>query len=121
MKQGALCEHALTKTNRKPVQNHQIKTVLLFKTYTLEFEFDRNLEHMVGFQGIQSGLSMFLVDEFGAFKIFMFCITVLQSLIFHYLKLQTSKIDHIWIDYDHILSFTNQKSALLQFVFIYEA
>ena len=55
MLQVASCEQALIKTNKKPVQNHQSKTVLLFKTYTLEFDFDRHLEHMVSYQGMQSG------------------------------------------------------------------
>ena len=45
--------------------------MLLFKTYTLDFEFDRHLEHMVRYQGMQSRLTMFLVGEFGAFQIFM--------------------------------------------------
>ena len=63
--QVASCEHALIKANRKPIQNHQSKTMFLFKTYTLEFEFNVHLEHMVSYQGIQSGLSLFLVGEFG--------------------------------------------------------
>ena len=45
--------------------------MLHFKTYTLEFEFDRHLGHMVTYQGTQSGLPVFLVGEFGAFKVFM--------------------------------------------------
>ena len=45
--------------------------MLFFKTYTLEFEFDRHLEHVVRYQGIQSGLPLFLVGEFGTFEIFM--------------------------------------------------
>ena len=40
------CEHALIKTNRIPIQNYQSKSMLRFKTYTLEVEFDRHLEHM---------------------------------------------------------------------------
>ena len=39
--------------------------------YTLEFEFDRHLEHMVSYQGMQSGLPVFVVGKFGAFEIFM--------------------------------------------------
>ena len=39
--------------------------MFLFKTYTLEFEFDRHLKRMVSYQG------MLLVGEFGAFEIFM--------------------------------------------------
>ena len=69
--QVALCDQALIKTNRKPIQNHQSKTMLLFKMYTLEFEFDRHLMHMVSYQGMQSELPLFLVGEFGAFEIFM--------------------------------------------------
>ena len=65
MIQVASCEQALLKTNRKPFQNHQSKAMLLFKTYTLEFEFDIHLKHMVSYQGVQSGLPVFLVAEFG--------------------------------------------------------
>ena len=39
MIQIALCEQASIKICKKPIQNHQSKTVLLFKTYTVEFEF----------------------------------------------------------------------------------
>ena len=45
--------------------------MLLFKMYTLKFEFDRHLEHMVSYQGMQSGLPVFLVAEFGALEIFV--------------------------------------------------
>ena len=45
--------------------------MLLFKTYTLEFEFDRHLEHMVSYQGTQNGFPVFHVGELGAFEIFM--------------------------------------------------
>ena len=41
----------------------------LFKTYTLEFEFDRHLEHIVSYLGMQSGLPVFLVGEFGTFEV----------------------------------------------------
>ena len=71
MIQVSLCEHTLIKTTRKPIQNHQSKTMLLFKTYTLEFEFDRHLEHMVSNQEMQSGPFVFPVGEFGTFEIFM--------------------------------------------------
>ena len=71
MIQVALREQDLTKTNRKPFQNHQSITFLLFKTFTVKFEFDRRLEHMFSYQGMQSGLPMFLVGELGAFEIFM--------------------------------------------------
>ena len=71
MIQVASCEHALIKTNRKPIRNHQNKTMLLFKMYTLEFEFDRCLKHMVSYQGMQSGLPVCLASEFGIFEIFM--------------------------------------------------
>ena len=71
MIQVASCEQSLIKTNRKPIQSHESKTMLLFKTYTLEFEFDRHFEHMVSYQGMQRGLPLFLGGEFGAFEIFM--------------------------------------------------
>ena len=55
----------------EPIQNHKSKTMLLLKMFTLEFEFDRHLEHMVSYQGMQSGLPVFLFGEFGALAIFM--------------------------------------------------
>ena len=61
--QVALSEQPLMKTNRKPIQNQQSKTVLLFKTYTQEFEFRRHPEHMVSCQGMQNGLPVFHVGE----------------------------------------------------------
>ena len=67
MIQVALCEKAFIKTN----SNHQNKTMLLFNTYTPESEFDRHLEHMASYHGMQSGLPVFLVSEFGTFEIFM--------------------------------------------------
>ena len=71
MIQFASSEQALIRTNKKPIQNHQSKTTLLFKMYTLEFEFDRHLEHMVTYEGKQSGLPVFVAGEFGTFEIFM--------------------------------------------------
>ena len=71
MIQAASCEKVLIKTNRKPNQNHQGKTMLLLKTYTLEFEFDIHFQHMVSYQGMQSGLLVLLMGEFGTFEIFM--------------------------------------------------
>ena len=41
--QVASSEQALIKTNREWIQNHQSKTMRLFKAYTLECEFDRHL------------------------------------------------------------------------------
>ena len=73
MIQVASCEQALIKTNKKRIQNHQSKTMLLSKTNTLELEFDRHLEHMVSYiyQRMQSGLPVFLVGELDIFEIFM--------------------------------------------------
>ena len=76
-------EQALIKTNWKPIQNDQSKTMLLFKTYTLEFEFDRHIKHMVSYQGMQSGLLVFLVREFGYLRDFYAKMTVQKGLIFH--------------------------------------
>ena len=45
--------------------------MLLHKMYTLEFEFDRHLDHMVSYRGKQSGLPVFLVGEFDSFEIFV--------------------------------------------------
>ena len=69
--QVASCEQVLLKTNRKSIQHHQSKTMFLFETYTLEFEFNRHLEHMVSYQGMQSGLAVPVAGEFGTFEIFM--------------------------------------------------
>ena len=102
MTQVASCEQALIK-NGRPIQNHQIKTMLLFKTYTLEFEFDRRPRHMVCYQGIQIGIPVLLVGEFGTFEIFMQECLFGKARFFIFLQLQTSKIDRIWTDYDNIL------------------
>ena len=45
--------------------------MFLFKLYTLEFELDIHLELMVSYQGLQSGLPVFVVAEFGTFEIFL--------------------------------------------------
>ena len=42
--------------------------MLLFKTYTPEFEFDGHVEHMVSYHGMQSWLPVFLVGEFCSLK-----------------------------------------------------
>ena len=120
MIQVALCEQALIQTNRKRIQNHQSRTVLLFIMTTLEFKFKRHLDHMGSYQGMQSGLPVFLVGEFGAFKIFIQN-DCFAKPDFSYFQLKPSQIDHIWKEYDHILPFTNHKSTLLQFWFIYKA
>ena len=86
--------------------------MILFKTRTVEFEFDRYLEHMVSYQGMQSGLPMFLVGEFGTLEIFMQN-DCLLSLIFHMSPTTNIKINRSCTEYDHILLFTNHKSTLL--------
>ena len=95
MVQVASCEQALMKANKKPIQNHKGKTMLLFKMYTLGPEFDRHLEHMVSYQRMQSGLLMFLVGEFGAFEIFMQNDYFAKPDFFIFLQLETSEIDRI--------------------------
>ena len=55
MVQVAPCEQALIKQIGNQYQNHQSQTWLLFKTFTLEFEFDRLLEHMFSYQPMKSG------------------------------------------------------------------
>ena len=91
MIQVALCDQALIKTNRKKktIQNHQSNTLLLFKMFTLEFEFDRHLEHMFSYQGMHK-LPVFLVGEFGAFEIFIQndCFAKLDFSYFSNRKLQ---------------------------------
>ena len=84
--------------------------MLLFKTYTLEFEFERRLEQMVSYQEMQSGLPVFLVGEFGAFEIFI-QIDGFQSLIFRISQTENIKNISIWIEYDHILQFANHKQV----------
>ena len=59
MIQVASCEQALIKTNRKPIQKLPEQTMFLAETYTLEFEFDRHLEHTVSYEGTQNGLPVF--------------------------------------------------------------
>ena len=52
--------------------------------YVCRFSRDHVVDHMVSCHGVQSGLPVCLVDEFGVFEIFMQndC-TILQSLTFH--------------------------------------
>ena len=69
----------IIKTNRKPIQSHQSKTVSLFKTYTQQPEFDRHLEHMFSYRGMQ----MSLVGEFGTFETFLCENDCLVKLILH--------------------------------------
>ena len=45
--------------------------MLLFKTYTLEFEFDRHLEHMVSYQGMQSGFPCLLLVNSALSRFFL--------------------------------------------------
>ena len=47
--------------------------MLLFKTYTFELEFDRHpeLEHLISYQGMQSGLPVLLVGELDTVEIIM--------------------------------------------------
>ena len=82
-------EQALIRTNKKLIQNYQSKTLLLFKTFTLEFQFDKHLEHMFSYQGKQSGLPVFLVGELGIFEIFLAKMTVWKCLIFRISQLQS--------------------------------
>ena len=44
-------QSTVIKTNRKPIQM-QGKTLLLFKTNTLEFGFDRHLQHRASYHGM---------------------------------------------------------------------
>ena len=71
MIQVASCEQALIKakkeTNSKPPEQNNAS---FQKVHTHEFEFDRHLEHMFSYQGMQSELPGFLVGEFGTFEIF---------------------------------------------------
>ena len=115
MIQVASCEQASIKTNWKPLQNHQSKTLLLFKTYTLEFEFDRHLKHMFSYQEMQSGFPVFLVGEFGTFEICYKNYCLAKPDFSYFSNCKHKKIDRIWTENDHILPFTNHKSALLRF------
>ena len=119
MAQVASCEQALIKTNRKPIQNHHNKTLLVFKQFTLEFEFGRHLEHMFSYHGIQSGLPVFIVGEFGTVVIFFCKDACLAKPDFSFFSNCKHK-DHIWAEYNHVLPFTNPKSALLRFWLIYK-
>ena len=90
----------------------------LFKTFTLEFEFDRHLEHMFGHQGMQTGCPVFLA---GDFEIFCENDFLKKPDFSCFSNHKNKKIDHIWTEYDHILPFTNHKSALLRFWLTYKA
>ena len=71
MIQVASCEQALIKINGKPIQNHQSKTMFLFKHTHLNLSLTDIWSTMVTYQGMQNGFFMFVVGEFNAFEIFM--------------------------------------------------
>ena len=70
---------------------------------------------MVSYQGMQSGVPVYFVGEFGTFDILMQndCL-VKPDFSLKNKTTNIKKID-IWTEYDHILLFTDQKSILLQF------
>ena len=63
--------------------------MLHFEIYTLELEFDRHLEHIVSYQGMQRGSPVFLVGEFGTFEIFVQKWLFGKSRFFIFLQLKT--------------------------------
>ena len=68
MIQVALCEQALIKENRKPIQNHQSKTMLLSKrTYRDLSLTDISSTSLANAEW----LPVFLVGEFGTSEILM--------------------------------------------------
>ena len=72
-----------------------------------------NLKVFVSYQGTQIRIPVFLAGVNLALLRFLRKMTVLQSPIFHISPTGNKKIDHTWIEYDHILLFTNHKSTLL--------
>ena len=87
MIQVASCEQASIE-KKETIQKHQSKTLLPFKTFTLEFEFDKHLKHMFICQGMWNGLPLFLVGKFGTSEIFFAKMAVWTSPIYKH------KIDH---------------------------
>ena len=70
--QVALCERTLIKQTGNQFKTTRAKQCQ--NEHTLESQFDRHLEHMASYQGMQSGLLVgllvFLVGVFGALEIF---------------------------------------------------
>ena len=67
------------------------KAVLLFKRYTLEFEFDRHLVLMVSYQGMESVRRVFIVDDSALSGYFLQKWLSGKTWFFIFLQLQTSK------------------------------
>ena len=66
-------------------------------------------DDMVSYQGMQSGLPVLVVGAFGTSETFYKNDCLVRPDSSHF-STTTSKIDHIWTKYDHILYFliTNQ-------------
>ena len=86
--------------------------MLLFKTYMLEFEFDRHLEYMVSYQGIKMGFPWCVFVNSGVSG-FLCKNDCLVKPDFSYFSSYKQKTDHIWTEYDHIILLTNHKSTLV--------
>ena len=72
MIQVASYEQALIKRNWKLIHNHQSKKCFSSKHRHRNLSLtDIDLEHMVSYQGMQSGLPVFLNGEFGTIEIFL--------------------------------------------------
>ena len=80
------------KTDRMPIQM-QSKLLLLFKRNTLEFEFDRHLEHRTSYHGMQNGLPVSLVGMNLDLNANM--VECLQSLSFYISSTGTSNLEYI--------------------------
>ena len=82
MIQVASCEQASIKTKKETDSKPPEQNNASFKRKTLEFGFDRHLEHMVSNQGMQGGLPVFLLVN-SSLSRFLCKMTALQSLSFH--------------------------------------
>ena len=65
--------------------------------------FISHLEHLVSYQGMQSGLPAFLVGELGSFKIFMKNDCLVKPDFSYFSNYKHQKTDQFWTEYDYIL------------------
>ena len=113
MIQVTSCEQALKKKRKgNRFKTTKAKQCFFLKLTHLNLSLTEISSTWLAIRECRVGFPCFLQLN-SALSRFLCKMTVLQSL--------TSKIDHIWIDYDRILPFTDHKSTLLRFWYIYKA
>ena len=111
------CEQALTKTDRNPIENHH-------SFFSKRTQWNLSLTDIsstcLAIKECRVGFLCFLLANSALSRVIA-KMTGWKSPIFHISPTTNIKIGHIGKECDHIRPFTNHKSALLRFWFIYEA